>query len=258
MDVAAWLKNLGLGRYEAAFRDNAIDGDLLPSLTAEDLRDLGVTIVGHRRKLLDAIAALGAAIKPAPPAASGPPDTLSVSAASSRPRVRSGADAERRPITVMFCDLVGSTALASRLDAEDWRSLANAYLDEASAAVAGLGGHVLKRLGDGLMALFGYPTAQENDAERAVRAALAIQRALSEINARNASKARRNSPRASDSSLGRWWSRRRARCSATRRISPLACRRRPTLARCSSPGMFSSRSRGSLSSKTKARANSRV
>ena len=188
MDVAAWLKNLGLGRYEAAFRDNAIDGDLLPSLTAEDLRDLGVTIVGHRRKLLDAIAALGAAIKPAPPAASGPPDTLSVSAASSRPRVRSGADAERRPITVMFCDLVGSTALASRLDAEDWRSLANAYLDEASAAVAGLGGHVLKRLGDGLMALFGYPTAQENDAERAVRAALAIQRALSEINARNASK----------------------------------------------------------------------
>ena len=100
MDVAAWLKNLGLGRYEAAFRDNAIDGDLLPSLTAEDLKDLGVTIVGHRRKLLDAIAALGAAIKPAPPAASGPPDTLSASAASSRPRVRSGADAERRPITV--------------------------------------------------------------------------------------------------------------------------------------------------------------
>ena len=88
----------------------------------------------------------------------------------------------------MFCDLVGSTALASRLDAEDWRSLVNAYLDEASAAVTGLGGHVLKRLGDGLMALFGYPIAQENDAERAVRAALAIQRALSEINARSASK----------------------------------------------------------------------
>ena len=88
----------------------------------------------------------------------------------------------------MFCDLVGSTALASRLDAEDWRSLVNAYLDEAAAAVTGLGGHVLKRLGDGLMALFGYPTAQENDAERAVRAALAIHRSLSEINARNASK----------------------------------------------------------------------
>ena len=87
----------------------------------------------------------------------------------------------------MFCDLVGSTSLAAKLDAEDWRNLVNAYLDEASAAVTGLGGHVLKKLGDGLMALFGYPHAQENDAERAVRAALAIQRALADLNARNAS-----------------------------------------------------------------------
>jgi class 3 adenylate cyclase/predicted ATPase len=93
---------------------------------------------------------------------------------------------ERRPITVMFCDLVGSTSLAARLDAEEWRNLVGAYLDEASAAVTGLGGHVLKKLGDGLMALFGYPHAQENDAERAVRAALAIQRALADLNARNA------------------------------------------------------------------------
>ena len=90
----------------------------------------------------------------------------------------------------MFCDLVGSTSLAAKLDAEDWRNLVNAYLDEASKAVTGFGGHVLKKLGDGLMALFGYPQAQENDAERAVRAALAIQRALVEINARNARKAR--------------------------------------------------------------------
>ena len=90
----------------------------------------------------------------------------------------------------MFCDLVGSTDLAARLDAEDWRNLVSAYLDEASSAVTGLGGHVLKKLGDGLMALFGYPHAQENDAERAVRAALAIQRALAELNARNASSAR--------------------------------------------------------------------
>ena len=189
MDVAAWLKNLGLEQYEAAFRDNAIDGDLLPSLTAEDLKDLGVTIVGHRRKLLDAIAAIGAASKPKPPPApADPPGTLHAPAVASRPQSRSGADAERRPITVMFCDLVGSTSLAAKLDAEDWRTLVNAYLDEASAAVTGLGGHVLKKLGDGLMALFGYPHAQENDAERAVRAALAIQRALVEINARNASK----------------------------------------------------------------------
>jgi class 3 adenylate cyclase/predicted ATPase len=189
VDVAAWLKNLGLGQYEAAFRDNAIDGDLLPSLTAEDLKDLGVTVVGHRRRLLDAIATLGAASKPTPPpAAASPPATLPPPAVSSRPEPRSGTDAERRPITVMFCDLVGSTALASQLDAEDWRSLVNAYLDEASGAVNRLGGHVLKRLGDGLMALFGYPHAQENDAERAVRAALAIQRALEEMNARNAAK----------------------------------------------------------------------
>jgi class 3 adenylate cyclase len=186
MDVAACLKNLGLGQYEASFRDNAIEGDLLPTLTAEDLKDLGVTIVGHRRKLLDAIAALGAASKPTPPPATADlPATLLAPAVSFRPQPRSGADAERRPITVMFCDLAGSTSLAAKLDAEDWRNLVNAYLDAASAAVTDFGGHVLKKLGDGLMALFGYPHAQENDAERAVRAALAIQRALAELNARN-------------------------------------------------------------------------
>jgi class 3 adenylate cyclase len=87
---------------------------------------------------------------------------------------------------VMFCDLVGSTSLAARLDAEDWRNLVGGYLDEASRAVASLGGHVLKKLGDRLMALFGYPQEQENDGERAVRAALAIQRALVDLNARNA------------------------------------------------------------------------
>ena len=123
VNVAAWLKNLGLEQYEAAFRDNAIDGDLLPSLTAEDLKDLGVTIVGHRRKLLDAIAAIGAASKPKPPPApADPPGTLHAPAVASRPQSRSGADAERRPITVMFCDLVGSTSLAAKLDAEDWRA----------------------------------------------------------------------------------------------------------------------------------------
>jgi class 3 adenylate cyclase len=86
----------------------------------------------------------------------------------------------------MFCDLAGSMSLAAKLDAEDWRNLINAYLEEASKAVTELGGHVLKKLGDGLMALFGYPQAHENDAERAVRAALAIQRAIAEINARDA------------------------------------------------------------------------
>jgi class 3 adenylate cyclase/predicted ATPase len=174
MDVGGWLRGLGLGQYEEQFRDNKIDADVLPRLTVDDLKDIGVSVVGDRRRLLDAIDAIAGA-GPASPAKSAPSKGLQ-------------ASAERRPITVMFCDLVGSTSLAAKLDAEDWRNLVNAYLDEASAAVTGLGGHVLKKLGDGLMALFGYPHAQENDAERAVRAALAIQRALVEINARNASK----------------------------------------------------------------------
>ena len=179
MDVADWLKNLGLGQYEAAFRDNAVDAEVLPQLTGDDLKELGVTSVGHRRKLLAAIAILASPLssertgrQPSPTAPKKDPET----------------SAERRPITIMFCDLVGSTSLAAKLDAEDWRNLVNAYLDEATRAVTGLGGHVLKRLGDGLMALFGYPHAQENDAERAVRAALAIQRGLADINARNFAK----------------------------------------------------------------------
>jgi class 3 adenylate cyclase/predicted ATPase len=173
MDVGAWLRALGLGQYETTFRDSEIDAEVLPDLTEGDLNQLGVPL-GHRKRLLKAIAALGTGETAAKPPSPAPASSL--------------ATAERRPITVMFCDLVGSTSMAAKLDAEDWRTLVNTYLDEASAAVTGLGGHVLKKLGDGLMALFGYPHAQENDAERAVRAALAIQRALVEINARNASK----------------------------------------------------------------------
>ena len=176
MDVGGWLRGLGLGQYEEQFRDNKIDADVLPRLTVDDLKDIGVSVVGDRRRLLDAIAAIAGAGRPA---------NLPASPTKFAPSKDLQASAERRPITVMFCDLVGSTSLAAKLDAEDWRNLVNAYLDEASAAVTGLGGHVLKKLGDGLMALFGYPHAQENDAERAVRAALAIQRALVEINARN-------------------------------------------------------------------------
>ena len=177
MDVGSWLRSLGLEQYEPNFRDNKINADLLPRLTNDDLKDIGVSALGDRLQLLDAIAALA-----------GPKPPADVTAFRSEPRPPKGPEvsAERRPITVMFCDLVGSTSLAARLDAEDWRNLVNAYLEEASAAVTGLGGHVLKKLGDGLMALFGYPHAQENDAERAVRAALAIQRALAHLNARNA------------------------------------------------------------------------
>src|SRR5580693_6376169 len=176
MDVGGWLRGLGLGQYEEQFRDNKIDADLLPRLTVDDLKDIGVSVVGDRRRLLDAIAVIACA---------KPPADVPASPSKSAPLKGPEVSAERRPITVMFCDLVGSTSIAAKLDAEDWRNLVNAYLDEATGAVTGLGGHVLKKLGDGLMALFGYPQAQENDAERAVRAALAIQRALAELNARN-------------------------------------------------------------------------
>ncbi len=169
MDVATWLRGLGLERHEAAFRDNLIDMDVVRDLTEADLEKLGLAL-GDRKRLLKAIGglpALGAA-------------------AAAAPRARD--EAERRPVTIMFCDLVGSTSLAAALDAEDWRDLVQAYLDDAAKAVTQYGGHVAKRLGDGLMALFGYPKAQENDAERAARAGLAILRAIADLNAANAAR----------------------------------------------------------------------
>src|ERR1700722_1427960 len=179
MDVGGWLRGLGLGQYEANFRDNKIDFDVLADLTDGDLQDLGVPL-GDRRRLLRAIAELGG---------QQPLTTQATPAAPAPVKPFAQLDsAERRPITVMFCDLVGSTALAAVLDVEDWRNLLNSYLNEASKAVTGLDGHVLKMLGDGMMAVFGYPRAQEKDAERAVRAALAIQRALAELNATNAAR----------------------------------------------------------------------
>ena len=180
MDVVVWLRSLGLGKYEAAFRENEIDETVLPSLTHETLKELGVTAVGHRLKLLDAIAALR-------DDASGQSPSVTMAPLSfATPTAAPEAVGERRHLTVMFCDLVGSTSISAALDAEDWRDLVGAYLDAASAAVTEMGGHVAKKLGDGLMALFGYPAAQENDAERAARAALSIQRALAEVNRKHA------------------------------------------------------------------------
>ena len=161
MDVAAWLKGLGLERYVPAFRDNEVDAEVLPNLTADDLIGLGVTSIGHRRKLLDAIAALGA--EGLPPSATAAPHDAPAP-----------ADAERRQLTVMFCDLVGSTALASRLDPEDLREVLGAYHAAVAEVVAGFGGYVAKYMGDGVLAYFGYPQAQEHDAEQAVRAGLAL------------------------------------------------------------------------------------
>jgi class 3 adenylate cyclase/predicted ATPase len=183
MDIGDWLRSLDLARYEAAFRENEIDDTVLPTVTAEDLKDLGVDVVGHRRKLLNAISALraDAHAKAPPPAATTAPRLTAAATAVPTPE----AGGERRHVTVMFCDLVDSTGIAARLDAEEWRDLVGAYLDAATAAVTEMGGKVAKKLGDGLMALFGYPVAQENDAERAVRAALAIQRSLTELNRKN-------------------------------------------------------------------------
>jgi class 3 adenylate cyclase len=156
VDIAAWLHSLGMQQYEGAFRDNAIDAAVLPELTADDLRDLGVTLVGHRRKLLAAIAALRSDIDAAPEVAAAVPT------------------AERRQLTVMFCDLVGSTELASRRDPEDLREIIAAYHRAVADMVSSFDGFVAKYMGDGLLVYFGYPRAHEDDAERAVRAGLGV------------------------------------------------------------------------------------
>ena len=164
MDLGDWLRSLGLARYEAAFRDNDIDEEVLPSLTAEDLKDLGIATVGHRRKLLDAIALLRAE-----PIAKAPrSETLSTS-----PH-RAQDTAERRQVTVMFSDLVGSTALSARMDPEDLREVISAYQKCVAETVQRFGGFVAKYMGDGVLVYFGYPQAHEDDAERAVRAALEL------------------------------------------------------------------------------------
>ena len=167
MDIAAWLRGLGLQQYESVFRDNDIDGAVLPSLTAEDLKDLGITSVGHRRRLLGAIAALNESGKPA-----------AIAPVSDRP---SPADAERRQLTVMFCDLVGSTELSTTLDPEDLREVIGAYHRCVAQTVGRFAGFVAKYMGDGVLVYFGYPQAHEYDAERAVRAGLALIEGISEM-----------------------------------------------------------------------------
>src|ERR1700758_4250659 len=160
MDIAAWLRSLGLERYEPPFRENDITEALLPKLTGEDLKDLGVATVGHRRVLLDAIAAATADSKA--------PDAAATPTPGPEPQ------AERRQLTVMFCDLVGSTALAVRLDPEDLRGIIGTYHRCCTEMVERNDGFVAKYMGDGVLAYFGYPKAHEHDAERAVQAGLAL------------------------------------------------------------------------------------
>ncbi len=176
MDVAEWLRGLGLEQYEPAFRTNEIDVAVLPNLTAEDLKDLGVTLVGHRRRLLDAIATLGAE---APVASNSLPSSSPLAGEG-----RVAAEAERRQLTVMFCDLVGSTALSTRHDPEDLRELIGGYHQAVAEAVAGFDGFVAKYMGDGVLIYFGYPRAHEDNAERAVRAGLAVIETVGRLPAR--------------------------------------------------------------------------
>jgi class 3 adenylate cyclase len=155
MDVGDWLHGLGLEQYLPAFVENAIGWDVLPKLTADDLKEIGVGAVGDRRRLLEAIAALP-------------------KAPSERATATGSAGAERRQLTVMFCDLVGSTELAARLDPEDLRTIIGHYHRALAKIVARFDGFIAKYMGDGAIVYFGYPNAHEDDAERAVRAALAL------------------------------------------------------------------------------------
>ena len=171
MDVGGWLRELGLDQYEAAFRENEIDDKVLLRLTTEDLRELGVGSVGHRRKLLDAIAALRAeATAPMPPS-----DAILATDKAAKD------SAERRQVTVMFADMVGSTALSGRMDPEDLRDVISAYQKCVADSVQRFGGFLAKYMGDGVLVYFGYPQAHEDDAERAVRAGLELVSAATEL-----------------------------------------------------------------------------
>jgi class 3 adenylate cyclase len=168
MDIAVWLRDLGLQQYEALFRENDIDAEVLSDLTDGDLEKIGVSL-GHRKRLLKAVAAL------AGPAAAPPTAATPIPLADA---------AERRQLTVMFSDLVGSTALSARLDAEDMREVIRAYQDACSGAVARYDGFAAKFMGDGVLAYFGFPRAHEEDAERAVRAGLDIAAVVAKLETR--------------------------------------------------------------------------
>ena len=164
MNVGDWLRSLGLGKYEARFRDSEINSDILHELTESDLEKLGLPL-GHRKRLLKAIAGLGAA-----------------ATAPSTATLRLDADAaERRHLTVMFIDLVGSTALSAKLDPEDLGGVIGTYHRCCGEVVEHNGGFVARYVGDGVLAYFGYPRAHEHDAERAVRAGLALVEAVPKL-----------------------------------------------------------------------------
>jgi class 3 adenylate cyclase len=165
-DLAHWLKELGMSEYAQRFAENGIDASALRYLTDQDLEKIGV-LLGHRRKMLAAIAELVGAVQ------TPPQPTLT--------EAKRQDTAERRQVTVMFADLVGSTALSARMDPEDLRDIISAYQKSVAEAVQRFGGFVAKYMGDGVLVYFGYPQAHEDDAERAVRAGLELVTAVSAL-----------------------------------------------------------------------------
>ncbi len=177
-DMAQWLASLNLEQYAEAFENDAIEIDLLPEITDDDLKALGVVALGHRKRILKAITALS----PEPESSPGPTsrstpstDSQLQSPSAAQPVV---SQAERRQLTVMFCDLVGSVALAEQMDVEDYRDLLTGFRNAVVSQIEAAHGFVAKHLGDGILAYFGYPQASENDPERAVRAGLGIVEAV--------------------------------------------------------------------------------
>ena len=166
--IAEWLESIGLGEYAQRFAENAIDRSTLRDLTEHDLKDLGV-LLGHRRKLLRAIAELDETI----PIAPASPVT--------KPEREPSDEAERRHLTVMFCDLVGSTALSARLDPEDMRTLIGEYHSRVTEVISRYQGNIARYMGDGVLVYFGYPQAHEDDVEQAVRASLALVNAVAKL-----------------------------------------------------------------------------
>jgi class 3 adenylate cyclase len=162
--IAVWLEKLGMSEYAQRFAENGIDVTALPHLTDQDLKDIGV-LLGHRRVILAAIEKLTGAASA----------TLETPAGAEPKRQDT---AERRQVTVMFSDLVGSTALSARMDPEDLREVISAYQKCVAETVQLFGGFVAKYMGDGVLIYFGYPQAHEDDAERAVRAGLELVAAL--------------------------------------------------------------------------------
>ena len=168
--IADWLKTLGMSEYAQRFAENRIDFSVLPDLTDQDLEKLGI-LLGDRRKMLRAIAKLEG----------GEKSTPAVAIAAAAPAAPLLDTAERRQVTVMFSDLVGSTALAARMDPEDLREVIAAYQKCVAATVGHFGGFVAKYMGDGVLVYFGYPQAHEDDTERAVRAGLELIAAVSAL-----------------------------------------------------------------------------